>query len=287
MGDDVPLLRSAKWGDWWINSLQYNPHGECYAHTPNKCQERVDDFLNNLLLKKSVHYHHELDFVNVIYTNGKYYPPAGWGRIHTACPEAPKVNRFGAHDDTMLLYNKAKWTPIGSADQGCLTPSHDARPFVAQAFRNNHNGWHIVVLGVHFPHPGQYVNKWYGEERLRDAVASVLKRGGTDKVVLMADTNADEKTSTKKVLQGLNVPYWWKDTVSTRFENTCCLRASSGTYTLKGYDRIAANFGYQESWIGHNAVMSTEVALTEGDVWNFGSRNMHLPVIGSLKVPQR
>lgn len=252
------------------NLFVWNPHWQCFVWNQNECAEHVIEALNMFLVAFDV------DFATVIeLADHTYQSPSGYEFLKSQC----------GHDLVYLFYNSLRWSPSGNATLGCMEvdPRLD-RPFLIQPFLGA-SGDKVIAVGAHFPHPtfSPELNVYAATARtaaLKDALAEVRKESATEKIVLMADTNAWSWISNEQIWQGqLELP---GSLVGTELMQTCCLDADfPAAFT---FDRIMANFG--------DTMQST--ALYMGDLPNWthqvkGSKigAFHRPVFARVELRSR
>lgn len=135
----------------------------------------------------------------------------------------------------------------------------------------------VVVVAAHFPHGFFHA---YGLENLKKAIKDVMEASGSEKVVVIADTNMGNSQGGRDAHRRriavagptimnflLGDPEEEETVQATRIAFTCCGR----DLNIDGYDRIMANFGTH---------METVLPFTKTPYW--AQRNFHLPVIGKL-----
>lgn len=161
--------------------------------------------------------------------------------------------------------------PVSPGERKKLSSPWDEtrRPYIIQAFQHRKMSLKLIVVAAHFPHPREYKrNIW----KLRDALQRLISSVGIDNVILIADTNhPEEGPSNDEILEDIGAPFTGQ-VMSTRPFRSCCYPE----FSINGYDRIIANFG---------ASMQDFHPLSKGDVLKWGQRNMHLPVLGTLRLP--
>ncbi|CAJ1398689.1 unnamed protein product [Effrenium voratum] len=248
------------------NLLVWNPHWQCFVWNQNDCAENVVEALNTFLVAFDV------DFAAVIELAAPgYQSPSGWDFMVGKC----------GHDLVHLFYNRMRWEPSGANVTGCMQPAPLDRPFVVQHFVSP-EGEKVIATAAHFPHPtftedlGVYRQTAQTSE-LKRALEEVRQATGTEKVVLMADTNAWSWVSNDMI---------WHDQlalpgtlVSTDLMQTCC--ADAGFPPAFTFDRIMANFG--------SSMSST--ALYGGDLpnWTIQVKGQkigafHRPVVARVQL---
>mmetsp|Transcript_78983 Transcript_78983/g.164056 ORF Transcript_78983/g.164056 Transcript_78983/m.164056 type:complete len:399 (-) Transcript_78983:344-1540(-) len=254
--------------------LQWNPHWQCAAWDQNNCSNHVRELVDSWLVE------HDIDFANIIELGAEPYdPPKGWGKLRANC----------SHDDTTLIYNQDRWTPVEGdarlASEGCMA-LHD-RPFVLQTFQESSGlligsnasnaSSKVVVVGAHFPHPPLLYMPLLEQNivELRTAIAAAVNASDQGRVILIADTNEGNPIPSTSIREYLQLP--GLKTVSTDLEFTCCYDIDFGMGAT--FDRIISNFG------GHmetQLMMSSELPLWARQE-KYGRRAaFHLPILGRL-----
>jgi hypothetical protein len=275
-----------------IHSLQFSPHAECFEHSfdpsgscANTAGKRVNDILNSS--------EYDLDFASIIYSNGNYFPlradqvRGDWGMIHGQCPLGGIAHhgpgRNFTEDDIILIYDREWWTMIDGNASGCLGREIMAaknsferayehrddmrRPYVIRAFQNKRTLMKVLVAAAHFPHLQEYEeNVW----KIRNDIKNLVNTTGIENVLLLADTNLGRDVQSPRIFQDIGATNL-HGTQSTSLFNSCCYPA----FKQYGYDRVISNFG---------AFMENHYPFSKSDVLRWGRRNMHLPVIGSLRL---
>jgi len=270
----------------YINSLVYNPHGECFAKKNKfswsiergwhnnypQCQDNVKAFLNEILASNASR---PVDFAGIVYTDGRYKPPKHMAKFMSKCGNS-HVN-----DDVLLLYDKREWAPKGDLHKGCMGEDLNSRPFLIQGFRGmgttpSASPLTLLVVAAHFPHPSVITGVFDGQEQLRKEVQAAKDALSVDKVLLVADTNfADYMlwSGGSAIMQAIGAGEAYR---TTALHYTCCY--SEGTmwsFRFRGFDRVISNFGRS---------MQTVLPLKRHQVMKWGAHNMHLPVMGLLEL---
>lgn len=252
-----------------LGMLQFNPHGECFENhwAARRCTENFQKLADEMLHKRDP----PVEFVTIAYTSNKYNATRGWKKEHHTCE--------GWHtDDAMLLHDSKLWDPLEFGAVGCM--EKHGRPYIIRAFRSKKRKpqMTVVVVSAHFPHTGGYYKRNGGAALLKKEITKVKKDAGTDKVVLMADTNRGR--TRKQGIAGVFPSYRIMNDIgaasadgdrvrTTTPEFTCCNKG----YVYAGYDRVVANFGID---------MVTVLPL-HGHSPSWALRNFHMPLIGYLK----
>ena len=140
-----------------------------------------------------------------------------------------------------------------------------------QAFQDTRTWLNLVVVAAHFPHPGDTMHTG---DRLKADVLNYMRKANTKNVLLVADTNFGDNIWNEDIMKHelVGTP---DGTTGTHMHHTCCIVPNnpSQSFTFKGYDRIIANFG---------TVTAEKEALSRADAFQWGTRNMHLPIAASL-----
>lgn len=265
-----------------LHILQWNPHWQCFVWNQHDCRKEAISELTRMLESMDV------DFANIIeFDDAHSLPvPSAWKSLQAEC----------GPDRVALLYNQQRWRPSrtdGTLQVGCM--DYRDRPFIVQAFEalppsNGSSAGsrrprlpRVIVIGAHFPHsdgPGTML-EGSQVEGLRDALASVIAKAGTTKVVLVADTNEHFTTSSLAISQYLAFPAG--PVLSTSLEQTCCF--DNGFPKRDPFDRIIANFGHS---------METDVLIEEPlPLWarqvspsSSKKAAFHKPIRGTLTWPK-
>lgn len=265
-----------------LHILQWNPHWQCFVWNQHDCRKEAISELTRMLESMDV------DFANIIeFDDAHSLPvPSAWRSLQAEC----------GPDRVALLYNQRRWRPSstdGTLQVGCM--DYRDRPFIVQAFEavplSNGSGAgsrrprlpRVIVIGAHFPHsdgPGTML-EGSQVQGLRDALASVIVKAETTKVVLVADTNEHYTTSSLAISQYLAFPTG--PVLSTSLEQTCCF--DNGFPKRDTFDRIIANFGHS---------METDVLIEEPlPLWarqvspsSSKKAAFHKPIRGTLTLPK-
>lgn len=271
-----------------IKALQYSPHGECFDGwgkrawgKQNRCGKEALGFINKALRPiggegKDA----EVDFASVIYVpedvidEEKLDKHGGsWGVIDQHCPAKYE-------DSATLIYNKNKWHRLEGHEIGeCIDGRNRNKPYavVMQGFKlkNDKNAKPVVVMAAHLPH-----DKYHHHlDDLKKEIHAYMHKldGQHTRFILLTDSNEPTSRSMgKDILDMLGVPLLdgKKSSSSTDGFYSCCYPSMWVT----GYDRIIANFGSMESTV------TDLLSQDEIDTWLGDKHNMHLPVLGYLKV---
>merc|ERR1712232_532953 len=155
----------------------------------------------------------------------KYKAPGSWHTITGVCGHGDLT------DYTTLFYNNHRWTPIReSLKRGCMeTKPNMDRSFVIQPFQHTSNGMKVIVIGAHFPHSRDF-------HRLTNALQSVMHGTSVSSVILIADTNQRNYSSTH-IMEELKVPHASRSR-SSHLLKSCCLSKPGFKFP---YDRIITN----------------------------------------------
>eukprot|EP00927_Polykrikos_kofoidii_P057949 TRINITY_DN521_c0_g1_i3.p1 TRINITY_DN521_c0_g1~~TRINITY_DN521_c0_g1_i3.p1 ORF type:complete len:307 (-),score=35.10 TRINITY_DN521_c0_g1_i3:82-1002(-) len=254
--------------DRTIESLQWNPHWECFEKS-TACAEAVTGQLSTRLTNTT-------DFANLVEVPPVAIDAAkldGWTRITNQC----------GIDTTSLLFNSRRWRKVdvlGSAETGCMEKND--RPFTVQVFESlGHEataaagGFKVLVVAAHFPHGPV-------GDALPAAVRHVTATTGVTATLLIADTNMNAPS-----------PKWWPwksgtsnadimkaigasdgegtgSVKSTDLLDTCCLNFPGFWFK---FDRIIANFGTS---------MSTE--LYDKHTPHYATGEFHKAIRGTLTL---
>ena len=165
-----------------IQTLQWNPHWQCWAKGNECCANIANKYLQALVSPQGPGF----DFANLIMaedTNGLNIGPS-----------YVVLNKFGAtspppktcgRDITSLVYNSDNWTSESDLYSWCLDQSKNPqdRSALAMVFSSKKNpSVRVLVVGAHFSH-----------EPAKSLVnlATGIKTFPQLPVILLADTNAD------------------------------------------------------------------------------------------------
>mmetsp|Transcript_55103 Transcript_55103/g.129351 ORF Transcript_55103/g.129351 Transcript_55103/m.129351 type:complete len:345 (-) Transcript_55103:17-1051(-) len=253
------------------NLLVWNPHWQCFVWNQNDCAGHVKNALNTFLVAFDVDFAGIIELSDVTYT-----PTPGWEFVVSRC----------GHDVVHLFYNSKRWYPSNDTlTPGCMLqyPTQD-RPYILQHF-SSPEGAEVIVAAAHFPHPmlsrdESVYSRTASTELLQRALGDMMDKTGTDKVVLMADTNAYRWISNDLIwATQLELP---GPVIGSQLMNTCCLDADFPPDLT--FDRIIANFG---NFI-YSAAMYNPVDLPNWTRQVLGDRvgAFHRPVLAQIETVQ-
>eukprot|EP00405_Crypthecodinium_cohnii_P008511 CAMPEP_0206437444 /NCGR_PEP_ID=MMETSP0324_2-20121206/11045_1 /ASSEMBLY_ACC=CAM_ASM_000836 /TAXON_ID=2866 /ORGANISM="Crypthecodinium cohnii, Strain Seligo" /LENGTH=436 /DNA_ID=CAMNT_0053904727 /DNA_START=22 /DNA_END=1332 /DNA_ORIENTATION=- len=252
-----------------LSLLQWNPHWQCFVWNQDDCANRVVALANEYLEK------YDVDFANFIELESKdWRPREGWMSVEST--------RDCSNDITEIVYNTARWTvstdPAHKAT-GCLEGND--RPFVLQVFYPRKGSWvdvginGVIVVGAHFPHPGRRDKRhpFSFTKHISDVLEVLTASTGIQQVVLIADTNCDNKRMNTLIAEELKFP--GQKVIGTSLQHTCC--ADSKYASRMTFDRIIANFGAAES-----GDMETQLPMEDPPAW---TRQVHGGRVGAFHKP--
>jgi len=233
-----PQLAHAR--DTGIRLMQWNPHWQCFAQSPD-CATNATQALASLLQEGP---QGPLDFVNVVEmeVTPSYQPPAPYKALgaYQSC----------GHDWDTLIYDASLWTLLSNAT-GCM---YDGRSYAIGTFRSVVDPqFTLTAVGAHYPQTLNASTHAYvdGTAALKAAIKAQAPTSG---LVLMADTNTEgpEAAAAKPDHHGVNrtsaqlatdLGIWpagsAKPPPASTLFHACCY---SDGFDWQG-DRIIANFG--------------------------------------------
>mmetsp|Transcript_4461 Transcript_4461/g.12230 ORF Transcript_4461/g.12230 Transcript_4461/m.12230 type:complete len:426 (-) Transcript_4461:27-1304(-) len=274
-----------------IQALQWNAHGECFVRCKDSmdvhcdkayptCRDGARQFLADTLRDSS-----SLDFVGLEQFNDESFFSAAhvdlgrWSNVTHTCGGALGYGVY-PFDLATLIFDRQRWAPVGAARGGCFERVEGAaepnyRAFLVQAFVRKGTEERMVVAVSHHPHTLQYKAEIAA---LKSAAAVVRAEAAAEKMLLIADTNAESPNvpigrSSQSVMEDIYPGAG--EVKSTDLLITCCAWQYVHTY-----DRIVA------AHFPHSSAIAT--ALPFLDVHPpFAARYMHDPVLATLTYPGR
>jgi len=244
-----------------INTLQWNPHWECFEKDA-ECKSEVMKSLSSRLVNGT-------DFANVVeLETTDFISPSGWENVSSTC----------GRDMTTLFFDSTRWQKsesLKSGDKGCMVTND--RAYVVQTFEHRTENLKIIVIGAHFPH------REIGSA-LVGSLQAVAYATGVNSTLLVADTNINRPNawplcpeslcrSSVDIFKAIGVAQT-QHIISTDLVKSCCLNPPYG-FSFE-FDRIITNFGTS---------MTTELQDDPAPSWAVGA--FHKALIGRLVVPLR
>eukprot|EP00931_Biecheleriopsis_adriatica_P061505 TRINITY_DN36980_c0_g1_i1.p1 TRINITY_DN36980_c0_g1~~TRINITY_DN36980_c0_g1_i1.p1 ORF type:complete len:418 (+),score=63.94 TRINITY_DN36980_c0_g1_i1:137-1390(+) len=274
-----------------IQALQWNAHGECFVRCKGPtdthcdkaypaCRNGARTFLANTLRNSA-----SLDFAGLEQFNDENFSNASgvdlerWSNVTHTCGGS---SGYGVYpfDLATLIFDKQRWAPIGATRGGCFERVEAAaepnyRAFLVQAFQRISTEERVVVAVSHHPHTLDYKLKI---PALASAAAAVRAEAAAERMLLIADTNAESPTvpfgmSSKSLMDDIYPDVG--DVASTDLLNTCCAWQYVHTY-----DRVvAAHFPL-------GASMATSLPFSDAHP-PFAALHMHDPVLATLTYSEQ